>query len=265
VRVLHPGDGVKRDRHDSWLDRSPSSMERSPNDPVKPPVSPRPPVTTGTSRRGSKRRSSAPPLPRQHRDGTRTWRTRDLLAQLDWLNAGMTELEADCETVLKRAVADHDDGTSSGSGPKVAGGHYGEDGAENGRVPSMVLARAERGNPIEQAVARLVGRVITMRAALHDALADAAFLKGLDPELARELVLEKKPTAAGRGDCENPSCRRFVPGTPKDRLRSGRCDACRKWRINHAGEERPREVCHPELRAVVYGPEPGDYSRLGDA
>lgn len=173
----------------------------------------------------SKRRA-APPLPKQKRDGSRVWRTKTLLDQVEWFDKAAQDLAADCAHVIRRAVLDHDDGTSGGNDVKVAGGRVAEDGSENGRTPSMVLARMENGDDVTEAVARLVGRVIVIRDAMHGALADAAFLRGLDPEKAKRLVADAK-LAPGAGWCDD--CGRWVSGG-QDRLRSGFCDKCRKRR-----------------------------------
>lgn len=42
--------------------------------------------------------------------------------------------------------------------------------------------------------------------------------------------------------CANPNCKRIVSQTPNDRLRGGRCDACRMY-FTRNGIERPRELC----------------------
>lgn len=42
--------------------------------------------------------------------------------------------------------------------------------------------------------------------------------------------------------CNNPDCLRVVSNTPNDRLRKGRCDACRVYFDRH-GIERPKHLC----------------------
>jgi hypothetical protein len=184
-------------------------------------------------------------LPRKKRDGSRVWRTVDLAEQLEWLEDALGWLRADCDGVIRRACRDYDDGTSTGSDGKVSGGTVADDGSENGRVPSMVLARFEKGDPVEQTVSNLIGDLAAMRLAAADALSRVALLKGLDPEKARRLVEEKTPERIGAGHCANPHCDTYCSGARDDRLRAGRCDPCRKWRRSHAGEERPDAVCRP--------------------
>lgn len=56
---------------------------------------------------------------------------------------------------------------------------------------------------------------------------------------AAEGVARRSLEPAGAGDCT--ICGRVVSGASRDRLRSGRCDACRKfWERN--GSERPKEL-----------------------
>jgi hypothetical protein len=198
------------------------------------------------------RRRAAPPLPKQKRDGSRTWRTKPLLDQVAWFETAAADLAEDCEHVIRRAVLDHDDGTSGGTDVKVSGGRVADDGSENGRTPSMVLRRMENGDEVSEAVARLVGRVIAMREAMHGALADAAFLRGLDPEKARRLVEDQK-IAPGAGWCED--CGRWVLGGRDDRLRSGRCDKCRK-RNERGWDGLERLVDESGIAARIYQPAP---------
>ena len=71
---------------------------------------------------------------------------------------------------------------------------------------------------------RLVGHIKGMSREL-------AHLCGLEHEEAKRVLIP-----AGAGYCVNPHCGRWVTGGP-DRLRSGRCDRCRKHRVRHGGEE----------------------------
>ncbi len=194
----------------------------------------------------TRRRSQVPPLPKQKRDGSRVWRTRPLLELVGWFEGAASDLADDCEHVIRRAVLDHDDGTSGGGDIKVAGGRYGEDGANNGRIPSMVIEQAA-DDPVAAAMRRLVKRLISMREAMLDAQAVAAFLRGLDPETAKRLVKERD-VAPGAGYCNN--CERWVVGGRDDRLRGGLCDACRKRRDRASASETPEL----EARLVESGP-----------
>jgi hypothetical protein len=175
-----------------------------------------------------------------------------LLGQVGWFESAAADLADDCEKVIRRAVRDFDDGTSGSGDIKVAGGKYGEDGAQNGRIPSMVIDQAS-DDPVAQAMRRLVGRVIVMRAAMLGAQADAAFLRGLDAETAKRLVSEQK-VAPGAGYCND--CGRWVVGGRDDRLRSGMCDACRKRR------ERAGAIETPEITARLVESRPLQYSEL---
>jgi hypothetical protein len=57
---------------------------------------------------------------------------------------------------------------------------------------------------------------------------------------AAEGIARRSQEAAGAGDCM--ICARVVSGSTRDRLREGRCDACRKFRERNPGEERPRHL-----------------------
>lgn len=197
-------------------------------------------------------RRSAPALPSRKRDGSRTWRTQDLLAQLEWIAEATGELPKRAETVIRRACADVDDGTSTGGDERVSGGRVADDGSENGRVPSMVLRRAKQGDPVERAMALLVFDVMTLRKAAAEAASAIEFLRGLSPEEARKLVEEKAPVRNGAGFCENPRCGRWVPGTRVDRIRRGRCDRCRKHLESHDEDWRPRDDAVPEPVSTAY-------------
>ena len=50
----------------------------------------------------------------------------------------------------------------------------------------------------------------------------------------------------GPAICKNRNCGREVWCTPRDRLVSGRCEACHKyWDRHERKEERPAHLCHP--------------------
>jgi hypothetical protein len=114
----------------------------------------------------------------------------------------------------------------------VAGGRYAEDGSNNGIVPNLaidwddpdaadmktvILGVVRAGDVMEQ-VARAMGR-----------------LSQLDPERAKWLS-ERTDVHSGAA-CTN--CGRWVEGTPQDRIRSGRCQACYRFRVRN-GRERPK-------------------------
>lgn len=67
-------------------------------------------------------------------------------------------------------------------------------------------------------------------------------LAELHRKMARAAVLEVSSRAA---DCAN--CGRPVEQTPDDRLRSGRCFNCWRWRREHDGQERPKELWEQDV------------------
>ena len=200
-----------------------------------------------------------PPLPSLHRDGTRTWGSRDVRTQLDWLKAALTELAKVSADVVRRAALDAPDGMAGG-GERVNGGRYLEDGSVPGPIPSIVLGRYRAGrfvggrwvpgewagDPVEQAMSRFVGGIAGARAAIEQAVEAAAYLAGVTPEEARELLELIGRGGRQAGYCVNRNCGRWVAGTVVDRMRAGRCEACYRWRLRHDGEDRPAELCAHE-------------------
>lgn len=200
---------------------------------------------------------SPPPLPKQHRDGSRTWRTKDLTASLQWL-ADLLPLQVlAAEQVIVRACRDSE-GPVSPSMDGSSGRRYEDDGSRTGQTPNRVLAKnrcsessADRWvrDPVVANVESLVGAVVGMRELALRAQAALSALNALDPEEARKLV-EAKPAERGQF-CENPNHEgRWVAGGSADPIRSGRCGACAQ-QYRRTGKDRDQEmIARAEGRAA---------------
>lgn len=223
------------------------------------------------------------------------WRSRHLVGRdegtFPWARDAIDALIPQAETVLKRACADSDDGTRGGGDEPVSGGRYQEDGSVSGPVPQMVLANLKerhvknpdgsvaihgptgeplvdaswRDDPVRCSLDRLLGFIVLLREGIEGCRAELAYLNGLPAEEARKLV-ERRRERAG-AECANPACRRWVENTPTDALRAGRCRPCYRWRLDHAGEERPRDLCRADTGARTdesLWPNPPDRDRYPD-
>lgn len=176
--------------------------------------------------------SHPPPLPQIHRDGTRTWRTRDMELLLAWLRSTLADLEKRAGEIVPRACADRF--TRAQGGGRVA-----DDGSRPGPTPSAVM-RGETRDPVAEAMVRFAGGLVSARFAVVEMVTAAEALLALDPEEARELLEMAGRGGRMAGHCVN--CNRWVAGTAEDRLRAWRCDACYRYRARHGGEERPRHL-----------------------
>lgn len=109
-----------------------------------------------------------------------------------------------------------------------------DDGSQAGPTPRAALGH----DPISTA-ARDFARHLDHAARSAEAAARIArtFL-AIDPELAKALA-DQAPVDRS-GNCVNCGC--YVANTPQDRIRSGRCEACYKWRTRHEGQDRPRTM-----------------------
>lgn len=182
-----------------------------------------------------------------HRDITsgrpHQWQKRETVILADWLNVEFRALSDDLSGLWDR-VAQWTDAKmpSSSGGERVGGGKYADDGSQNGSTPRYVLRYIEKSDPdpiarqmrtMLEGMAQIAIQMERVRAAQRElAIADGEALGSIT-------------TRVGAGTCANPHCQREVPGG-KDRLRSGRCNACDVHRRKH-GEERPAAVCWPAM------------------
>jgi len=124
---------------------------------------------------------------------------------------------------------------------------------------------SDPATPTEAKALRYGDQVTRMALALADALVEAdrltrkaelvmqnaeragRWLLAMDAEEARKLAgteeVKSNPEDETRSTvCANPNCQRVVARTPNDRLRGGRCDACRKY-LDRNNVERPAFLC----------------------
>lgn len=152
----------------------------------------------------------------------------DARQTLDWL-------DKHAQTISRRANDDADTGFGSG---------------HNGGRSTGVNRPVER-----KALTRTVDDVRTQAARLRTCLEHAArelriaqqagsSLLALPDVEAHNLATQDELNDDGTmsAECANPACGVLVARTPNDRLRSGRCDACYRYR-RRTGDERPRHLC----------------------
>lgn len=121
-------------------------------------------------------------------------------------------------------------------------------------TPTEARALSDMPDHIALAVAAVTEHLAKARRNAHIALQHAQraeraarSLLAMDPEEARKLSITEE-VKHDEGDetrstvCANPNCQRVVARTRNDRLRGGRCDACRKY-LDRTSSERPRHLC----------------------
>ena len=180
-----------------------------------------------------------PPVPKQRRDGSRVWQTRHVAEHAEWVEIQAVTIHSELPHVLEHLWTFTASTIGTQGEVVVAGGRYAEDGSQNGNVPNLaidwddehatdmktvILGLARAGDVLEQTL-RALGR-----------------LRVLDPERAKWLSEKTEPTAGA--PCAN--CGRWVEGTPQDRIRGGRCEACAKYRSRN-GAERPKHLWEEQV------------------
>lgn len=145
---------------------------------------------------------------------TRRWTSRDVTD----LSVKVAELVPEA---LARAQKDCHGGFKSGHGD--GRGTRNGDGTPGSKPQSLAFSGAVSEDPVPKALRRLIDGLVQARGAVQELLA-------ADPADVR-LVFQ----APGAGWCVN--CGRYCAGKGSDRLRSGRCDPCRKHR-ERTGEDR---------------------------
>lgn len=107
-----------------------------------------------------------------------------------------------------------------------------DDGTNNGSVPRQALRR----DPIAHAAHELARHLEHAARSAEAAGRIARSLLAIHPDLAA-LLADRTP-ADRSGLCTN--CGTYVANTPADRIRSGRCEPCYRYRLRHPGMDRPR-------------------------
>lgn len=168
---------------------------------------------------------------------------------LGFANSAVTWIKLNAAKVADRANSDLDDAPRGiNYEPRARGG--GEPGN-----PTLQKAAADRADDVAQTVAALEAHLLAARKAARTARVEAEkaeraalSLIAIDPEQARQLTGADQ-LQADQSDtrksyvCANISCKATVSNTPNDRLRSGRCPSCYRYRLRHDGTDRPRELC----------------------
>lgn len=108
----------------------------------------------------------------------------------------------------------------------------GDDGANNGGTPRQALRR----DPIAHAAHELARHLEHAARSAEAAGRIAQSLLAIQPDLAA-LLADRAPVDRA-GTCAN--CGAWVANTPADRIRSGRCEPCYRYRLRHPGMDRPK-------------------------
>lgn len=108
--------------------------------------------------------------------------------------------------------------------------------ADDGSNPGPTVRQAMRHDPIVQASRDLARHLEHAARSAETAGRIVKSLLAIDPDLA-QLLADRSPVDRA-GTCVN--CGTWVANTPADRIRSGRCEPCYRYRLRHDGMERPK-------------------------
>lgn len=174
-------------------------------------------------------------------NGSRQWRKDPAVAHWRWVAAVCNEIADQVEQAWDNC-AQWTPGVPSTSLDGSPGGAVGDDGAKNGRTPHLALRRlseSSNGPAIDMNIILMTGERVGRP--LGRALAAMDRLRIADPRELTEVLEPVTRIRKGAGECVNQACRRFCTGTGDDRLRSGRCPACRAYK-NRTGTDRPHDT-----------------------
>jgi len=172
-------------------------------------------------------------------------RARDLIVAIDQAIDDLTATRAAVTQATIRANRDSDAGLSAGSG----GEHVTQSSIPDRATAEKALALVDRPDTIADNARKMVDAIGAARAMSQLALRSARFLLPLDHDRAEKFAREIE---GGPAQCANCKC--DVWRTAKDRLRSGRCNACFQYRLRHDGIDRPRELWEAHDARVQEGP-----------
>lgn len=170
---------------------------------------------------------------------------REIARTLDEIVKRAQSLRDECESLCIRANTDMDDG--------ISGISY--DGKSRQSGPSdPVGSRVERNRRDKVAETAKVFRQSVEDAfrVINRAEKAGWSLRALDEKEAQALTndeISNTKEQTIQPHCANPHCQRLVARTANDRLRGGRCDACRKY-LDRNGIERPKVLCDLSADAV---------------
>ena len=181
------------------------------------------------------------PFPRRYDPAKpHQWDLDSAMHMIQWNIDKLIALRDELPGTWARAL-DWTPGISAGGDVAVSGGRVGDDGAENGRVPTAALARLtdRSSGPAVDFHIILEGMVRNSRVNMRVVSAQKR-LRVAEPAPD---VLEVKPRA-GSGTCSNLACGTYCTGEGDDRIKAGRCPTCyRYWTRNGRTKDRPHE--HP--------------------
>ncbi len=165
----------------------------------------------------------------------------DLVQDLDDVVA---DLRRDGHELLRRAEQPREQGYPTSSRPSASG-----KGGVSDPVGDLVARELDNPlrDPVKQAATVMVRHALRAKSELR--AAQKALDYGLPtndtPKQSAEVVPIGSRAPQEVPDCANPN----HDGLALPRPKAGRCEPCYKWRLRHAGEERPRNVCHSDEEA----------------
>lgn len=176
------------------------------------------------------------------------------------LAAIVQEIQANCEMVLERLAEATRRGLDDARGPsgggsepvggtkdytqqmldRLGGGGSRKLRDDQGNEVGEVAIPLEQDDPSRKSLAMLTASLGAARDWTGRAKHEMFSLLPLERGSARFLL------GQGPAICKNNNCGREVWCTPRDRLISGRCEACAKyWDRHDRNEERPASLCRP--------------------
>ena len=178
---------------------------------------------------------------------------RDLIAQARNIAERSEHLFAHVEENLRRIDEWSAAASSSPTGEGVRGGDVSTP-TERRAVPNHKRCNLPhnhtrscspdvwREDPFVRVRSSLELRLKAVDGALSSYEATARRLSIMDQDEARKLAEDDAITGS---ECTNRHCQSWIPGTPENRSRSGRCKRCFDWWVDHGRtDDRPHRLVH---------------------
>lgn len=155
---------------------------------------------------------------------------KDMAATIQGMQANLGLILERLGEATRRGLDDAQ-GPSGGGGEPVGG---------TKDYTEQMLSAIERDDDARKALTMLVASLGAAANWIERGWFETSRLLPLPKEKAKFLL------GQGPSYCKNVNCGREVWGTPRDRIISGRCEACDQYRRRHEGAERPESLCHPQ-------------------
>jgi len=189
-------------------------------------------------------------LPRNYNPGRQhQWTFAQVDTMLEWLGEQIAATRAQLPGIWTDIIDWSPSSLPSSGDVKVSGGDRSDDGKKRSPSAEMAVRAMSSGcDPLVAAMNTVIAGTASMVMLQEQVSKHRVELLRADPQTVREVVFERK-LLPGEGVCGNEACSHYCSGIGSDRIRGGRCDACRKAR-----ERLGRDRNHLEAHKIEDGP-----------